>query len=481
MDTITPVVLAGGTGSRLWPLSRSSSPKQLLNIVGDHTLLQETLLRCNKISALPPIIIYNKEYHFQVTEQTKHIGINSAKFIIEPVARNTAPAIAFCALEARKKDENALLFVMPADHYLSFENENDFIEKVRTAESLANDNYLVTFGIVPKAPETGYGYIRLREGLLDQKAFKVAEFIEKPEKKLAELYYKEKNCLWNSGMFLFSASAYLAELQEHSPEIFAICSKSYEKQNEKSGVIYIHPSFSACPSLSIDYAVMEKTQSAVVIPVDAIWSDIGSWSSIYDLKTKNEDGNVIEGDVITEGTKGCYIKSSHRLVAAVGVEDCIIVETRDSILIARKDQSQEIKKIVERLTINNRVEASSHYNVYRPWGAYELLIDLPNYKVKRLIVKEGCSLSLQRHKYRSEHWVVVSGTATIINGDEHLVLYSSQSTYIPQGAKHRLSNFSNTLLEIIEVQIGEYLGEDDIERFDDLYGRNEEIMKDILE
>lgn len=474
MEFIIPVVLAGGKGSRLWPLSRSSCPKQLLNLFGDNTLLQETLLRCNKISSVAPIIIYNEEYHFQILEQTKKINIHSATFIVEPVAKNTAPAIALAALEVQRQYGDGYLFVMPADHYMHFRSDDDLSDKLATARLLAKD-YLVTFGVTPSTSESGYGYIQTGNALYDNKAFSIKAFIEKPSPEKAEIYSNSRDFFWNSGIFFLRANLYLAELQKYAPEVFAICSESYAKTKHRDGLLRVDSVFVNSPSISIDYAVMEHTKAAAVIPLNATWSDIGSWSSLFDLQSKNADGNVINGDVITESSKNCYIHSSHRLVATVGLVNHIIVETKDSVLVAHKDKSQEIKKIVERLAENHRVEVASHYRVARPWGYYEILIDVPNYKVKKLTVNIGCSLSLQKHKYRSEHWVVVKGIATIINGDNHFVLYPSQSTYIPKETKHRLSNFSDQPLEIVEVQIGEYLGEDDIERLDDLYGRNEKI------
>lgn len=474
MDAIVPVVLAGGTGSRLWPISRSSYPKQLLNILSDNSLLQETLIRCKKLSSADPILIYNEEYHFQVLEQIKHVGM-TARLILEPVPKNTAPAIALAAIEAQSLGDDPLLFILPADHYLQFEDNKNFAEKLIVAASLANKGKLVTFGIVPTYPETGYGYIKMGDVLSKNHAFSVDAFIEKPAKDLAESYCHDKRYLWNSGIFFFRASAYLNELAKHRPDILSACMQSHKDRKITSDGIYIGPSFAACPAISIDYAVMELTTAAAIIPLHAVWSDIGSWSAIFDLQPKNAEGNVIEGDVITEKSSNCYIKSSHRLVATVGLEDHIVVETQDSVLVAHKNAVQDIKKIVEHLKDKNREEIALHYYVHRPWGFYELLIDSPTYKVKRLTVNVGSSLSLQRHKHRSEHWIVVSGVATVINGDEHLVLYPSQSTYVPQGAKHRLSNFSDSPLELIEVQTGDYLGEDDIERFEDMYGRSEAV------
>lgn len=473
MELIIPVVLAGGTGSRLWPLSRSSCPKQLLNLLGDYTLLQDTLLRCQDLPSSSRFIVYNDDYHFQVVEQVNQLGLNAVTFINEPCAKNTAPAIALAALEAQSQQEDAYLFVMPADHYLRFNHQDDLLTHLSIAKQLADQNYMVTFGVIPTGPESGYGYIQTGASLINNHAFEICTFIEKPCKEKAQVYFKDKNYYWNSGIFFFRASCYLNELQRHAPLVFDCCESAYLKSKKINNVVKIDLSINKCPSISIDYAVMEKTQSAAIIPLNASWSDVGSWSSIFDLKTKDQNGNVIEGDVVVEESTNCYLNSSHRLIAAVGLDNHIVIETRDSILVAHKDKCQDIKKIVERLASDQRIEISSHHKIFRPWGDFEILIDTPHYKVKRLTVKVGSSLSLQRHKHRSEHWVVVSGVATIINADEHLVLYPSQSTYIPQGAKHRLSNFSDQPLEIIEVQLGEYLGEDDIERFEDVYGRSE--------
>lgn len=476
MEAIVPVVLAGGKGSRLWPLSRESSPKQLLNIFGDNTLLQETLLRCSNMTLAPPIIVYNEGYHFQIVEQLQKVGIREATFIMEPVPKNTAPAIALAAFEAQEHNSDAYLFVMPADHYLHFKMDVDFAQQLVLAKSLAEKNYLVTFGISPTAAKTGYGYIQAGDALCGREAFSIAAFIEKPSLQKAEMYSHRGDFFWNSGIFFFRASDYLAELKSFATDIFTVCFNSYMKARRDTDRVSIDPSFANCPSVSIDYAVMEHTKSAAVIPLDATWSDMGCWTSIFDLQPKNEHGNVIHGDVIAESTYNSYLHSTHRLLATVGLDDHIVVETRDSVLVAHKNKSQEIKKIVDHLTHHKRKEASAHCHVERPWGKFEILIDTSKYKVKKLIVEVGCSLSLQRHKHRSEHWIIVSGVATIINGENHLVLYPSQSTYIPQGVKHRLSNFSDQPLEVIEVQLGEYLDEDDIERLEDIYGRDEKMV-----
>jgi mannose-1-phosphate guanylyltransferase/mannose-6-phosphate isomerase len=423
MELIVPVVLAGGTGSRLWPLSRSSRPKQLLNILGENTLLQETLLRCNKISSVSPLIIYNKEYHYQVAEQTKKMELNNATFICEPLAKNTAPAVALAAMEAKRLYGDCYLFVMPADHFIRYKTESDLALTLTYATLLASQNYLVTFGIVPSSSESGFGYIRQGQSLLEGKAFTVDAFVEKPSKEKAEEYLKQGNYLWNSGMFFFGANDYLNELQLHAQETFNHCRQSHAVSKKIDGVLYVDPSFEKSLSISVDYAVMEHSKAVSVIPLDAVWSDVGSWSSIFNLKTKDEAGNVIEGDVITHDSTHCYIKSSSRLVAAVGLDNHILIETSDSVLVAHQSRSQDIKQIVDKLNQEKRVEASLHYKVFRPWGCFEILTDTPNYKVKRLTVNVGCSLSLQKHKFRSEHWVVVSGVATIINGEEHLILY----------------------------------------------------------
>lgn len=461
------VIMAGGSGSRLWPLSRSLHPKQFLPLVDDTTMLQATIQRAEKLSGDGHLIICNEEHRFIAAEQARAIGA-VADILLEPVGRNTAPAIALAALEAMAEGDDPLLLVLAADHVIT--DSDVFCQQVEKAKGLAEQGLLVTFGIVPNCPETGYGYIRCGSSV--EAGFNVSEFVEKPDLPTAEKYVKSGEYLWNSGMFLFRASRYLEELQKYCPEIFDRCKDALQKTAKDMDFIRIDAeAFSQCPDDSIDYAVMEKTDAAVVVPLDAGWSDVGNWSSLWDVLPKDNQANVVHGDVITHNTENTLINSTGRMVAAIGIKDAVIVETADVVLVASKDQVQDVKHVVERLKAADRAEVKSHREVYRPWGKYDSIDKGERYQVKRITVLPGRKLSLQMHHHRAEHWVIVSGMAKVYNGNEERFLNENESIYIPVGTVHSLENPGKIPLELIEVQSGSYLGEDDIVRLEDSYGR----------
>jgi mannose-1-phosphate guanylyltransferase/mannose-6-phosphate isomerase len=472
---IIPVILSGGSGSRLWPLSRELYPKQLLPMVNDTTMLQDTALRTAGIADISaPIVVSNLEHRFMVAEQLREAGQSPSAIILEPIGRNTAPAIAVAALEAVSKDENPVLLVLPADHVIT--NVAAFHNAVATGVGQALSGKLATFGIVPTGPETGYGYIKAGDGLRvngkESGCFRVERFVEKPDRTTADRYLTSGDYYWNSGMFLFTAQRYLDELERVAPEMLAACREAYAKAGRDKDFTRLHAeSFASCPSDSIDYAVMEKTAGAVVIPLDAGWSDVGSWSALWEIGERDANNNVIKGDVLLHGVKDSYISAENRLVAAVGVEDHVIIETADAVLVARKDRVQDVKAIVNQLNAQGRKESVTHRKVYRPWGTYQSVDADDRFQVKRITVNPGASLSLQMHHHRAEHWIVVKGTASVSKGDEVILLSENQSIYIPLGVTHRLENPGVIPLELIEVQSGSYLGEDDIVRFEDIYGR----------
>ncbi len=460
---LIPVILSGGVGSRLWPLSREHYPKQLLALVNEQTLLQNTITRLQDLpNQVDPLIICNETHRFLVAEQLRNIDVHPEHIVLEPIGRNTAPAAAIAALMA---PEEALLLVLPADHFIL--DTAKFSEAVTAGISLAEQNNLVTFGIVPNSPETGYGYIKAQ-------GVSVERFVEKPDLETAKQYVDSKEYYWNSGMFLFKASQYISELEKFAPDILAACRESITNAKQDQDFLRLdQTTFEKSPSISIDYAVMEQTQKAAVIPLDAGWNDVGAWSSLWEVSEQDTDNNVILGDVLTENAQNCYLRAENRLLAAIGVKDLTIVETADAILVAHKDHVQDVKKIVSRLKEQNRPEIELHRQVYRPWGSYECIDSEERFQVKRITVNPGASLSLQKHYHRSEHWIVVKGTARITKDDESFILSENQSTYIPLGIKHRLENPGKIPLELIEVQSGSYLGEDDITRYDDTYGRVE--------
>ena len=466
---ILPIIMAGGTGSRLWPLSRQLNPKQFLKLCGDSTLLQQTISRLDGLEASAPAIICNEDHRFMVAEQLRQLTVEDASILLEPVGRNTAPAIALAALNATQSGQDPVLLVLAADHYMA--DEAAFRQAVHAAAQFAEQNKLATFGIVPTHPETGYGYIQRGDSLTNS-GFKVARFVEKPDLVTAQGYLAGGDYYWNSGMFMFKASAYLKELAEFRPDILDVCKKSLEAGQKDLDFIRLDAAtFTQCPEDSIDYAVMEKTQEGVVVPLDAGWSDIGSWSALWQIGHRDEQGNVCKGDVLALGTHNSLIHAEHKLVATLGVDDLVVVETKDAVLVAHKDRVQDVKKVVEALKNDGRHEHMNHREVYRPWGIFESIDNGNRYQVKRITVKPGAKLSVQLHHHRAEHWIVVSGTAMVTNGEDQFLVTENQSTYIPIGQVHCLENPGVIPLELIEVQSGSYLGEDDIVRLKDQYGR----------
>ena len=466
-----PVVLAGGSGSRLWPKSRAALPKQFLALTSEKTMLQETLQRLDGSSAANPIVICNDAHRFLVAEQLRQMGGDHGGIILEPVGRNTAPAIALAALHAMQTDDDPVLLVLAADHLIK--DSAGFQAAVSKANELAMDGNLVTFGIVPDQAHTGYGYIKGGEAI--GVGMKVDEFVEKPDLATAQQYVDSGNYFWNSGMFMFKASVYLAELKKHAPEMYSICEQAIATESKDLDFIRIDPEiFATCPDDSIDYAVMEKTALVAMVPLDAGWSDVGSWSSLWETAdNKDENGNVIVGDAILEGVNNSYINAEERLIAVVGLDDVVVVETKDAVMVANKNKVQDIKNVVNKLKAEQRPEFQFHREVFRPWGSYDSIDNGKRFQVKRITVKPGEKLSVQMHHHRAEHWIVVSGTANVTIGEKTQLVTENESVYIPIGDVHALENPGKIPLELIEVQSGAYLGEDDIVRFSDRYGRTE--------
>lgn len=468
MSLIQPIIMAGGTGSRLWPLSRDLMPKQFLKLDGDTTMLQATVLRLHGLGTLPPLVICNEEHRFIAAEQMRQIKQLNHNIMLEPVGRNTAPAIALAAMTAVKKDQDPLLLVLAADHVIA--DSEEFRQVVTKATEFANRDNLVTFGIVATKPETGYGYIRRGEENFG--SYSVKQFVEKPNLETAKCYVASGEYYWNSGMFIFKATVYLAELKKYRPDIYAACELAMAEVDPDLDFIRVDKeAFLACPDESIDYAVMENTSKAVVVPLNAGWSDVGSWSSLWDVTFKDKDQNVHRGDVLSASSKGNYVYAETGLVATVGLENMVVVQTKDAVLVASKDKVQDVKSIVQQLKASGRTEHKIHREVYRPWGKYDSIDNGERYQVKRITVKAGEKLSIQMHHHRAEHWIVVSGTAKVTLDGKDTLLSENQSIYIPLGAVHALENPGKIPLELIEVQSGSYLGEDDIVRFSDRYGR----------
>jgi mannose-1-phosphate guanylyltransferase/mannose-6-phosphate isomerase len=469
MTAVFPVILSGGAGTRLWPLSREMYPKQLLALTSKHSMLQDTVLRLAGITgAREPIVVCNEAHRFTVAEQLRALNVAPSAILLEPSGRNTAPAVALAALKAQELEADATIVVAPADHVIR--DARGFQQAAEVAADLALSGKLVTFGVVAHAPETGYGYIRRGDGV--GPAYPVAQFIEKPPLDIAVQFVASGDYFWNSGMFVFKASRYLTELGAFAPDILEASTAAYRAARADLDFVRIDKAaFDACRAESIDYAVMEKTRDAVVLPLDAGWSDVGSWSSLFDALPSDEEGNVLQGDVLVHDTHDCYVHSTSRLVTAVGMDDHIIVETKDAVLVAPKERVQDVKELVAMLKSAGRSESAWHREVYRPWGSYDSLDDGDRFQVKRLSLKPGGMLSLQMHHHRAEHWIVVQGTARVTCGDKTFLLSENESTYVPIGATHRIENPGKVPLHIVEVRSGTYMGEDDIVRFEDSYGR----------
>lgn len=470
---IHPVILSGGSGTRLWPLSRTSYPKQFLKLVSDNSLLQDTAARVSDPGAFArPLVVCNEEHRFIIAEQFREIGVVPSHIMLEPVARNTAPAVAVAAAILAAEDPKALMLVLAADH--AIEDEVMFRNAIGVAAGAASDGFLVTFGIKPSRPETGYGYI-LRGGRLGTRegCFAVESFVEKPDRATAEKYLAAGGYFWNSGMFLFSAGAFLEECERYEPEIRKAAEGSIAGAKRDLDFLRLAKEpFAASPSKSIDYAVMERTERAAVVPADIGWNDVGSWASIWEIGKKDAQGNVLDGEVLALETRNSLISSTDGpLVAALGVENLAVVATSDAVLVLPLDRAQDVKTVIDRLKSDHRDEAAVHPRVYRPWGYYQTLHDGDRFQVKRITVSPGAALSLQRHHHRAEHWVVVNGIAEVTRDEETFVLHENESVYLPPLAVHRLANPGKIPLNLIEVQSGSYLGEDDIERFEDTYGR----------
>ncbi|MBF0376157.1 MAG: mannose-1-phosphate guanylyltransferase/mannose-6-phosphate isomerase [Desulfamplus sp.] len=502
---IIPLILAGGSGTRLWPLSRELFPKQLLNLTNDNSMLQNTILRLNGLEQISsPIIVCNEEYRFMVAEQLRAINIKPLSIILEPVGKNTAPAIAVGAVKALElfgdNQDELVLLILPADHVIN--NIKNFHDAVMLGSQFANQNKLITFGIIPEAPETGYGYIKkgkeLKESAKPLKeingqysqdnqdfknlnhkyenckncAYTIEKFVEKPDLNRAKEYVDSGQYFWNSGMFMFKASQFLEDLDIYEPDMLKVCRESLKNGRDDLDFFRLDKSsFEKSRAESIDYAVMEKTDKGVIIPISVGWNDLGSWEALWQTGIKDENHNVVKGDVLLSDVKNSYLYAQNRLIAAVGLEGHVIVETKDAVLVAPRDQVQDVKKLVAQLKNSGRGEAVFHSKIFRPWGSYETIDIEKRFQVKRITVKPGAKLSLQKHYHRAEHWTVVSGTAIVTKGEQEIMLTENESTYIPTGTVHRLANPGKIPLELIEVQSGSYLGEDDIVRLDDLYGR----------
>jgi mannose-1-phosphate guanylyltransferase/mannose-6-phosphate isomerase len=480
--TITPVILAGGSGTRLWPLSRKLYPKQFMPLLDHHTLLQSTLLRLSKLEGVaPPILLCNEAHRFIVAEQMRQIGITPAAIVLEPVGRNTAPALTVAALMARSEESDPVLLALPADHHI--QDIRGFIDTVRHGSEYAGQGHLVTFGITPDKPETGYGYIRKGLELYPDRnatpAWAIDRFVEKPDLDTARGYVDSGRYCWNSGMFMFQAAKLIAEVQTHAPDMLAACRRAVAQGTTDLDFFRLDKAaFTQCPSDSIDYAVMEKTSAGVMVALTSDWSDLGSWEALWQAGAKDAQDNVVHGDVCLQDVRQSFVHASSRLVTAVGLDNHVVVETKDAVFVAPRHYVQQVKALVDQLKQNDRQETVTHRDVYRPWGTYEDIDVSERFLVKRITVKPRAKLSLQKHMHRAEHWVVVKGTALVTRGEEQFILKEDESTYIPLGTVHRLENPGKILLEIVEIQSGSYLREDDVLRLDDVYGRHNGDVRD---
>jgi mannose-1-phosphate guanylyltransferase/mannose-6-phosphate isomerase len=470
-----PVILSGGSGSRLWPLSRKQYPKQFLALTGEDTLFQQTIKRLATAGMQAPVLVCNKEHRFIVQEQLDAQQLSTQAILLEPFGRNTAPAVAIAAMKLLAEGRDELLLILPADHVI--DNQRAFEQALALATNAAEKGEMVLFGIPASRPETGYGYIKsMADPALPDGVIRVQRFVEKPDEARAKEFVAAGDYYWNSGMFLFRASRFLEELKKYDADIYDTCLLALERSQQEGDVVNIDaPTFECCPDNSIDYTVMEKTTRACVVPLDAGWNDVGSWSSIWDVHAKDQHGNVIKGDVLVHDSHNCLVHGNGKLVSVIGLEDIVVVETKDAMMIAHRDRVQDVKQVVNQLDAQGRSETQNHCEVYRPWGSYDSVDMGGRFQVKRITVKPGAQLSLQMHHHRAEHWIVVSGTAEVTCGEKTFLLTENQSTYIPIASVHRLANPGKIPLEIIEVQSGSYLGEDDIERFEDVYGRSNNV------
>ena len=475
MNRVIPVILCGGSGSRLWPLSRETFPKQYLSLLTDSkkSLLQRTQERMNSFNEVTkPILVCGEEQRFLVAEQMREINVEPSSILLEPYKKNTAPAITLAALKALQQESDPTLLILSSDHHIK--DEDKFIEVIKNGLTYSNEGHLVTFGVVPTSAETGFGYIKADRSFTKTKieGLKIIKFIEKPDQEKANKLFVDKKFTWNSGIFMFKAKKLIEEIRLFAPNIFESCKKAIDlSKNDLDFQRLDKASFAKCPSESIDVAIMEKTSGGIVIPLDVGWSDIGSWYSVWENSERDESGNALKGKIISEQNKNCYLRSESRLLVGLGLKDLFVVETNDAVLVAEKSHSQNIKNIVQKLKSEGIPEGQSHKKIYRPWGNYLSLVEDKKWQVKIIEVKPGERLSLQMHHHRSEHWVVVKGTADVEIGNKKITLLENQSTFIPLRTKHRLSNFGDVKLQIIEIQTGSYISEDDIERFDDKYGR----------
>jgi mannose-1-phosphate guanylyltransferase/mannose-6-phosphate isomerase len=475
-----PVILSGGSGSRLWPLSRKQFPKQFLALTGEDTLFQQTIKRLRLPGIQPPVLVCNKEHRFIVLEQLKEQQLETQAILLEPFGRNTAPAVAIAAMKLLAEGRDELLLILPADHVL--EDQPAFEAALKLARKAAEHGEMVLFGIPASRPETGYGYIRsMADDSLPRGVVRVQSFVEKPDEERARAFVESGDYFWNSGMFLFRASRYLAELKQHDPDIYDTCLLALERSETEGNTVTIDAAtFACCPDNSIDYTVMEKTKQACVVPLNAGWNDVGSWSSIWDVHEKDAHGNVLTGDVVAYDSRNCLVHGNGKLVSVIGLDNIVVVETKDATMIVHKDHVQDVKKVVNQLDAMGRSETQNHCQVYRPWGYYDSVDMGGRFQVKHISVNPGATLSLQMHHHRAEHWIVVSGTAEVTCDDKVFLLTENQSTYIPMTSVHRLSNPGKIPLEIIEVQSGSYLGEDDIERLEDVYGRSKATALSVV-